>query len=294
MQCSNCLKQIGLALHNYESTFGVWPRQSSGPRPGPSFAEPRGSWMTAILPYLEQTALNDQYVTTANWHDAVNQKAVMANLPVFTCPSAPKRDGFEWTVLVSYADATTTSATVGSRTMFPGATTDFTNVGGISSKLNNSLPPGQQLGDPVNSGLLKGDPVRMAEVTDGLSNTILVTECGGRPNLYQRGKLVSDGATPKTWSGSSSVTRPFPTGGVWASHSKGFLIDGAQTDGHTDVSPGPCPVNCSNDNEIYAFHPGRVNALIADGSVRPLMESVTLQVLVALVSRDGGEAVSAE
>src|SRR5207244_4339052 len=125
----------------------------------------------------------------------------------------------------------------------------------------------------------------------GLSNTLLVTECAGRPNLYQRGRLVPDGTTPKTWSGSSGVNRPFPTGGVWASHLKGFLIDGARADGTTNSGPGnfSCAVNCSNDNEVYSFHTGGANALMADGSVRFLRETLSLRSLTALVTRQGGE-----
>ena len=57
MQCSNNVKQIGLALHNYESAFRVWPSQSTGPEPGRNFNARRGSWFTASLPYFEQVGL---------------------------------------------------------------------------------------------------------------------------------------------------------------------------------------------------------------------------------------------
>jgi len=292
MQCGNNLKQIGLALHNYESTHRRWPRQATGPLPGQDYNEPRSSWITAILPYVEQTSLHAQYDLKFNWHDPVNQSAVSTRLAVLNCPSAPRRDGFEWTVLVSYASSTTTTPTLAARDFYKGATTDYTNVGGVSTALNNSLP--QRLDDPLNSGILKSDAVALAEVTDGLSNTILVAECAGRPNLYQLGRLIPDGSAPKTWSGSASVSRPFPTGGVWASHSKGFLIDGAQATGFTSTSPGTCAINCSNDNEIYAFHPGGAMSLMADGSVRLLTQAISVPTLAALVSRAGGEVASAD
>jgi prepilin-type N-terminal cleavage/methylation domain-containing protein/prepilin-type processing-associated H-X9-DG protein len=292
MQCSNNLKQVGLALHNYESAYRMWPAHSSFPVPGPGYQTARGSWITRILPYIEQDGVFKLYDQNWNWHDPINDPAVKARLPIVSCPSAPVREGFEWTVLVGYANATTTTPTLSPRDFFYGATTDYTNVGGIGTALNNSLPTASKLADPLNSGILKAEAVRLAEVTDGLANTILVAECAGRPLLYQRGKLVPDGATPKTWSGSASVTRPFPTGGVWSSHSKGFLIDGAQPNGFTNTVPGTCSVNCSNDNEIYAFHPGGANALFADGSVRLLEGSTSLQVLIALASRNGNEVVS--
>jgi prepilin-type N-terminal cleavage/methylation domain-containing protein/prepilin-type processing-associated H-X9-DG protein len=290
MQCGNNLKQIGLALHNYESAYHMWPAHSSFPIPGPGFQTARGSWITRLLPYIEQDGLYQLYDQNRNWHDPLNETPVKAKLAMHRCPSAPDREGFEWTVLVSYANATTTTPTTSARTFYPGATTDYTNIGGIGTALNSSLPPERRLADPLNCGILKAEPVRLSEVTDGLSNTILVAECAGRPSLFQNGRLVPDGSTPKTWSGSASVTRPFPTGGVWASHAKGFLIDGAQSNGFTNTAPGTCALNCSNDNEIYAFHPGGAMVLMADGSVRILGESMPLPTLVALASRSGGEA----
>jgi prepilin-type processing-associated H-X9-DG protein len=293
-QCSSHLRQLGLALHAYESARGKWPPQSTGPLPGPTYNQPRGSWVTQILPFLEQTALNDLYDAGRDWLDPANAEAVKTSLPILRCPSAPDREGFEWSVLVSYANAMTTTPTLTPRAFYFGATMDYTNVGGIGTALNNSLPAAQRLADPLNSGILKVVPVQLGEVTDGLSNTVLLAECAGRPSLYQLGRLVPDGATPKTWSGSASLNRPFPTGGVWASHNKGFLIDGAQRSGFTNVVPGPCAVNCSNDNEVYGFHPGGANALMADASSRLLAKSLATEVLAGLVSRNGHEMASVD
>jgi len=294
MQCSNNVKQIGLALHNYESAFRVWPSQSTGPEPGRNFNARRGSWFTACLPYIEQASLFQQFNPQLHWHDAANLQSVKVNVPTLSCPSAQPREGFEWTVLVSYANATTSTATLGPRSFYAGATTDYANVGGFSTQLNAVLPVSQRLSDPINCGILKGTAVKLSEVIDGLSNTFLVVECAGRPNLYQNGRLVPDGTTPKTWSGSTSVTRPLPTGGVWASHNKGFLIDGAQPNGNTLIRPGTCSINCSNDNEVYSFHTGGATILMADGSVRFVSSSIAIEQLVALASRNGQEVISAE
>jgi prepilin-type processing-associated H-X9-DG protein len=294
MQCSNNVKQIGLALHNYESGFRVWPSQSTGPEQGKNFNARRGSWLTAALPYMEQTGLFQQFDPQYHWHDSQNLASVKANVPSYSCPSSQPREGFEWTVLVDYANATTTTASVGPRTFYSGSTTDYSNVGGISTQLNGVLPISQRLADPLNCGILKGTAVRLAEVIDGLSNTLLVVECAGRPSLYQNGRLVPDGTIPKTWSGSSSVTRPFPTGGVWASHNKGFLVDGTQADGNTLIRPGVCAINCSNDNEVYSFHSGGATVLMADGSVRFVSRSMAIEQLAALVSRNGQEVTSTD
>jgi len=288
MQCGNNLKQVGLALHNYESAFRIWPAQSTAPTQGKDFNARRGSWLTAVLPFVEQDGLFKEFNPQLHWHEAGNKTSVMTELPMLRCPSVPDRQGFEWTVLVDYANATTTTFTTSPRNFFDGATTDYTNVGGIGTQLNASLPPAQKLSDPLNCGVLKPNAVKLSDVLDGLSNTLLVTECVGRPEMYQNGRLVPDGAV-KNWSGLSSVTKPFPTGGVWASHNKGFLIDGAQPDGNTLISPGTCSVNCSNDNEVYSFHVGGAQALLADGSVRFITASIPIEQLVALASRNGHE-----
>ena len=290
VQCRNNLKQIGLALHNYESTHRLWPEESGAPQPGSLYNMPLSSWMTSILPYFDQANLYQGYHWNSDWLAPVNQAVVMTNLSAYRCPSAPVRAGFEYTILVTYADSVTTTATLGPRTFYYGAATDYTNVGGIGTNLNNALP--QPIANPTSSGILMSTAVSLAAVTDGLSNTILVAECAGRPNLYQRGILVPDGATPKTWSGSS--THPFPVGGVWASHNKGFLIDGASSSGYTNTTPGVAGVNFSNDNEIYAFHPGGAHVLMGDGSVRMVAEMMSLQVLCAMATRAGGEVVSTD
>lgn len=291
MQCGSNLKQIGLALHNYESSFQVWPSQSTGPSQGKNFVARRGSWFTAVLPYVEQVGLFKSFNPTLHWHDPGNVNAVNTEVPILRCPSVPDRRGFEWAVLVDYANATTTTATLSPRTFFDGATTDYSNVGGISTQLNAVLPPSQQLADPLNCGVLKSQAISLSDVIDGLSNTILVVECAGRPQLFQNGRLVRDGASPKTWSGSASVTRPFPTGGVWSSHNKGFVVDGSLRNGNTAVRPGTCSINCSNDNEVYSFHRGGAQALMADGSVRFMTSSLPIEQLAALVSRNGAEVI---
>lgn len=292
MQCGNNLKQIGLALHIYESSHRAWPAQASGPTPGREFRARRSSWFTAILPLIEQNALYHAFNSNLHWHDSGNWYAVNSAVATFRCPSVPERQGFEWTVLVDYANSSTTVPTLTARAFYEGSVTDYTNVGGVSTQLNFTLVSSQQLSDPLNCGILKGTSVKLCEVTDGLSNTVLVTECAGRPLLYQRGRVVADGTLTKTWSGTASVNRPFPTGGVWASHNKGFIIDGAQSDGNTAIRPGKCSINCSNDNEVYAFHPGGAQTLFADGSLQFLSSSISIELLAALASRNGNEVVS--
>jgi prepilin-type N-terminal cleavage/methylation domain-containing protein/prepilin-type processing-associated H-X9-DG protein len=275
MSCQNNLKQIGLALHNYESAHGAWPAQSTFPPTTTGTTPPRASWITLMLPYFEQDNVFRLYRTDLHWHDPANEAAVRTRIKVLLCPTSDQaRDGFEYTRF--------TSATP--RFFLHGAPTDYTNVGGLGTALAASLTP-----RPAdNTGVLGDRPIKVLEVTDGLSNTVLVTECVNRPQLWQRRSRVNALPPPVPWSSSSD--QPFTTGGTWASHLKGFLIDGAGADGRTNG--GPCAMNCSNDNEVYAFHTGGANALLADGSVRFLRESMELRILAALATRAGGETVS--
>ena len=59
------------------------------------------------------------------------------------------------------------------------------------------------------------------------------------------------------------------------------------------AKPGPCAINCTNDKEVYSFHPGGANAVFADGSVHFLKASIDIRIFARLVTRAGGEVVTA-
>ena len=65
-------------------------------------------------------------------------------------------------------------------------------------------------------------------------------------------------------------------------------------DGNTSGKWGPCAVNCSNDNEVYSFHPSGSAAVCCDGAVRVLAVTTAIDVLAALSSCNGGEVVANE
>jgi prepilin-type processing-associated H-X9-DG protein len=116
---------------------------------------------------------------------------------------------------------------------------------------------------------------RLTDITDGASNTILVTEDAGRPSLWQAGKPVPDQTV---------------SGGAWNSFRGPIILQGSTSDG--TVQPGRCALNCTNDGEVYAFHTGGANAVFADGHVRFLTTGMSLRTLAALITRAGGEVVS--
>ena len=110
----------------------------------------------------------------------------------------------------------------------------------------------------------------------------MIAEDGGRPNFYASGGypmsatvIAAQGLVPKE--------------GAWADPNAAFSIDGSNPDGSV---PGPCPLNCSNNSEIFGFHTSGCNVAFADGSVHFLSGSMNLCTLAALVTRSGGEVVN--
>jgi prepilin-type N-terminal cleavage/methylation domain-containing protein/prepilin-type processing-associated H-X9-DG protein len=261
MSCSNNLKQVGLALHGYEGSHGYFPPGAVyGPFP------PAGVWTDTVHGYwtfllgdLEQPALAAGYHWDADFDDPPNLPVVGVQLKVLQCPSAEP-------------DRVETAANgEGFEEGGQGACTDYAPVAGVSSRL-----AGLGLIDPAADyrGLLSvNDSCRVADVADGTSNTLAVTEDAGRPQAWRAG-------------------RPAPGavafGGPWASGVNAVVITGSSADGVQ--TPGPCAINCTNSLQPYGFHPGGVNNLFADGSVHFLREGIAIRVLARLATRAGGEA----
>jgi prepilin-type N-terminal cleavage/methylation domain-containing protein/prepilin-type processing-associated H-X9-DG protein len=264
IQCANNLKQIGLAMHQHHDTYGKFP-------PGwvqAPFTVPQGRIIQGghgtfpfLLPYLEQEALARIYRWDRRGQGPENQPVATAQLKVLQCPSAePDR----WVTAVEDPD----NYSYGGR----GACGDYAGVREIDTRL-------VKLGlvDPAANyqGVLAHNYLtRLADITDGASQTILVTECAGRPKVWRVGRLVPGG---------------YVSGGVWVSGTLMFG-QGSTPDGATKA--GPCAINCTNDREVYSFHTGGANAVFADGSVHFLQASLSLRVFARLVTRAGGEIVS--
>jgi prepilin-type processing-associated H-X9-DG protein len=271
--CANNLKQIGLALHNYHDAKRKFPPGALGPRAGfPQFAGLKAHGLgTFLLPYLEQEPLYLQYRWEVSWYDPPNQDVVRTQLPVWQCPSAEANrihDGSFVTVKPPEGNLFSGYAACGDYAGMLGVHPELVARGVID-------PPG---GPRDVAGYYSGvfeinDTRRVADILDGTVNTILMAECAGRPQLWQGRKKV-----PNVWL----------TGGPWASRSL-LWGRGATPDGSAFY--GPCAINCTNDREVYSFHPGGANTVFADGSVHFLTEGMSIHVLAALITRAGGEVV---
>jgi prepilin-type processing-associated H-X9-DG protein len=255
MQCSNNLKQIGLALYNYHDANGKFPPgavHSSLPALGITNNVDHGN-MPFLLPYLEQEALARSYNWNVSNFAPENQPVVVQQLKVVQCPSAePNRVG---------------DNNPGRQGIY--ACSDYAGFNAVPQDLVNqgyATRPARP-----DSVLMVNALCRLTDITDGASQTILFAEDAGRPQLWHTGRPV-----PGALLG----------GGPWASRN---LIWGART----EPPPWPCALNCTNDREVYSFHPDGANAVFADGHVHFLNAGMSIGTLAALVTRAGGEVVSA-
>jgi prepilin-type processing-associated H-X9-DG protein len=128
-------------------------------------------------------------------------------------------------------------------------------------------------------GVLQDDqPTKMSEIRDGASNTIMLSEMGGRPKAYMTGGVLNTNVATKTYGY-----------GAWA-HNNKHTVGAYAFDGLT--SPGPCPLNCSNQFAIYSFHPAGANAVFADGSVHFLAQTIDLFTFFNLIARADGDIIA--
>ena len=273
--CANNLKQLGLAAHGYHGDNGTFPPGAVGPlTPAfPQYLRLKHHGLGAyLLPYLEQSALAGQYRWDVSWFDPPNQPVVNVQLKIWQCPSARAnrvQDGWLPTVAPPPADLFNGTAACG----------DYAGTGVVDAGLVGAgviAPPG---GPRDERGHYEGVfPINAArsllDIPDGSSTTTLIAECAGRPQL---------------WQGRREVPNVLLSGGPWASRNL-LWCRGSTWDGTAFF--GPCAVNCTNDREVYSFHPGGANVAFADGSVRFLRADIGVAVFARLVTRAGGEVVS--
>jgi len=254
IQCSNNLKQLALALHNYESTNKAFP-------PGRTTETPEHSWTAFVLPYIEQDNVAKIYDLNIDWNNPTNYNAIQIQVTVFNCPS-------------SISPGERIDQTIAAQP----ACGDYSTISAIKDfvAINCFGIPGLNSNDPTDprivGALIKDQKTRITDILDGTSNTIMIAEDAGRPDLYIFGGVKGDPAIIGWMQGG------------WADPGAPFSIDGSNYDGSV---PGPCTMNCSNNSEVYSFHSGGANFSFCDGSVRYLADTMDLCVLAKLTTRAG-------
>ncbi len=260
MSCSNNLRQIGLASHNYHSTFKQFPRQAL-PRLG-------HTWAAAILPYFERGAVQELYDFNYRWNHPKNSEAINRKIETLLCPSSPKGD---------YLDQ-----------VQPGvwtATTDYVPHGNITREI---IAGGFVKPRKNRTGLINKSVTRFRDVFDGLSNTLLLVECAGRPEYWVLGRfgpqINNNGCS------NFNVTNGRSKGGGWADPVNMIPMHGFTEDGLRCV--GPKVINATNNNEAYSFHIGGMQINLADGSARFITEQIDIELYASLITKSEGELIT--
>jgi prepilin-type N-terminal cleavage/methylation domain-containing protein len=293
-QCSNNLKQLSLGMHNYHDVNNTFPFAFMVNIP-PSAVNAQ-VWGTRILPYIEQGALYQQYDNRFAAVDPpyglpANVTLAGTALNAFVCPSTPgSADSRKFTAVIPANFLGAGLPEIPSTNVAPSDYCVINEVGGAYAATGYANYAGGAPGDRTSAiqpivpaaGIARGS--RMAEIRDGTSNTMLIGERVGGPNVYVKGG---------TTTGQSGAN-----GGFWGHILNGFggvsptlYFRGANTDGSAGTDGGTCAINCTNrvGEGFYSFHPGGAQFAVCDGSVRFMSETADAFVFCSFITRSGGE-----
>jgi prepilin-type N-terminal cleavage/methylation domain-containing protein/prepilin-type processing-associated H-X9-DG protein len=259
LRCKNNLKQIGLALHNYHGRTNCFPPGYLDRNPDPNsdaYADqgPGWGWAAFLLPDLEQ----DNVYNRINFNQNVGVNPICQTfLPVFWCPSDQQLSPF-----------TVSSAATPSVPFASVAQGNYIAVNGI---LETSSYPGSNVGP-----FLRNSRFRIADITDGLSNTLFIGE-------------RNSGHSRTTWTGT------VPGGSVPALQSSDPISNAeaaaALVLGHGNRTHLPNDPFLTDADVFYSRHTQGVNFLLGDGSVRSVPGSINGIIYENLLNRSDGNAI---
>jgi prepilin-type N-terminal cleavage/methylation domain-containing protein/prepilin-type processing-associated H-X9-DG protein len=265
VQCQNNLKQIGLGLHHYHNVVQHFP---AGYLWKDYFYSPdsnESTWITHLLPYLEQ----DDLYRTANFNAGFgvggpNNQILATFLKLFGCPSDVPVDlcGGSWGALWARGN--------------------YAGNDGIGPMVTVNTPPYDPFASVVVPGVfMVNSKTRVTDMTDGTSQTVLVSELIKSPGEdwrgvmhYPEGPLYQHNNTPNS---------PVPDQ---------FRVQFCQS-----IPRAPCIGTYTSWDtrkvilSARSRHPGGVNVLLADGSVRFAADAISLATWQALSTPAGGEVV---
>lgn len=275
--CANNLKQQGLAMHSSLDSqryfpAAAWTTDSAGQKPKGNPSGKEHSWRTFVLTHLEEGNLAAQYDFNKNWWE--NTAAISANPSVFKCPTAPPAAGGYANIDGPTRDSDSAAPSLDPDTL---GYADYEVFTGVKDKIFPSNDPYTTKGPHTMGCLVKDAVTTEQQIQDGFSNTLMIAECGSRPDTYK----ASNG---KAATGDTNQCIG------WADSLGPFKLHGVDSNGDKCKNcAGNVPFGVINDGEAYSFHPGSMNTCFADGSVRNINNSIDLRVFAGLITRAGGE-----
>lgn len=320
--CVNNLRQLSLGALNFESTYKGLPYNAitknnsqipyipwsanapSAPTPGTMGAtQGRCGMMVPLLPFIDQANVSSIYCFNVDWADPANVNALTVSFPLMQCPSTPNPSQVTYatTYITPGNAAFAPPASPGNKNnvlgakVYPTANTnatgwigDYAGIGQVKTS-KDALGAEIAFTNPLvtvpfipflsKGGTKQNAITKIGDILDGTSNTTLMSEACGRNMQYTTGNIAS----------------PLPagtTGPIWADSDNRITVTGSSPDGKSAFGSGPCVVNCNNiQGDIYSFHNAGANLAYCDGHVSFISKQIGLNILVALVTRGGGEIV---
>lgn len=288
-QCKNNMKQIGLAIHNYQDAHRVLPL-GSGPAAGAQSNYGLGNWKYRILPFIDQATM---FSTPANVTWRVNAATPNANtylwesyrVPAFHCPSSPQK----WT---------RTSSQCPSGGCLESETHDYVGImGAHPDPAGRGYPtvrtPLTNYGYIYSSGMIVGGESKsFRDCTDGTSNTIMVGEQSGNSRSQVKTDYMSG------WSGGHNSVESVAR--INANRTSGDNCNSSCNwplrTGMTVINGSPNPIGSVSYGTqsthahvpLKSYHVGGVHIVMGDGAVRFLGDNTDAEICRRLAVRDDG------
>jgi prepilin-type N-terminal cleavage/methylation domain-containing protein/prepilin-type processing-associated H-X9-DG protein len=295
---------------------------AGAPYPG---NQPSISWRASILPYIEAQYASSIYNYNCDWCSDQNVLAQAVPVKTFQCPSTPQPSRTDASGMEgpNFPYGVSTFATTGVTFVTgpppvagapaavgpAGAVSDYWGINSVNDNVVNANPAqfsavlvayaaanvGNSTLDfflPATGVLTRGSngQTRMADITDGTSNSLLFAESAGRPNQYTLGGVQVGLLNPGEgrWADPNGEMKikgsyPNPAAPYFGKHQKSLV-------GPPDQNT--CSMNCNNVNEPYSFHGTGCNFAFADGSVHFFTNNAPVYLIGQLATKAGGEPLN--
>jgi prepilin-type N-terminal cleavage/methylation domain-containing protein/prepilin-type processing-associated H-X9-DG protein len=289
IKCTNNLKQIGLALHNYHDTMKWFPPGYIDGNTDPTATPdndvgPGWGWASLLLPFLEQQNVYNQINFNVGVGLGSNAAVCQLPMPIYQCPSDPYQQNFTvWPTNVVVAHGNY----VGNN----GWMECFSNSGGAGTGTGSGADGLVGGAGAAGNGLFyRNSRLNIASITDGLSNSIVVGERSGNHSPSTWTGAVTGGMCP-AWMATQPFTQPYspPPGPAYDNADFDEALVLAHGNG-THLPSADFPI--FDPDTFYSMHtPSGANFLFGDGSVRFLSSSINPNTYQWLCSIAGGEVL---